>query len=202
MTLDYKTLKAHHRKRRDTLPVNVNLRVHRALSWLQAADEAEQPDAKFIFLWIAFNSVYAQELDSDVTFTEKGLFRDFICKLMRLDPSDRMYNIIWQNYSGKIRIFINNPYVSRCFWDFHNGRLTEEEWRRKFDRSCRDAAQALIQKDTVAFTGISKVNRAQVRDGSRILEQIVPVIIHLVMENPDEEWGAPCFPPVESSSGY
>ncbi len=42
----------------------------------------------------------------------------------------------------------------------------------------------------------SKVNRDQVRDGSRILADLVPAIIHLVLENPAEEWGAPCFPPV------
>jgi hypothetical protein len=57
MKLDYQTLKARQRKLRDTLPENVNLRAHRALSWLKAADEVEQPDAKFIFLWIAFNAV-------------------------------------------------------------------------------------------------------------------------------------------------
>lgn len=217
MKLDYQTLKIRQRKLRDTLPENVNLRAHRALSWLQAADESEQPDAKFIFLWIAFNSVYAQEVESDETFTEKGLFREFIGKLMRLDKDDLIYDIAWANYSGKIRLFINNPYVSSHFWDFQNGRLSETEWKRRFDGSQRAAQIALMSKDTVTFTGIlfdrlyvlrnqlihggstwkSKVNRAQVRDGARILEQIVPALIHIVMDNPTEQWGDPCFPPVE-----
>ena len=42
----------------------------------------------------------------------------------------------------------------------------------------------------------SKVNRDQVRDGSRILLDIVPAIIRIMMENPDEPWGKPCYPPV------
>jgi len=217
MNLDYKSLKARQRKLRDTLPVNVNLRAHRALSWLQAADEAEQPDAKFIFLWIAFNAVYAKALEPDGAFTEKGLFRDFLSKLMRLDQVDLIFDIAWANYSGKIRLFIDNPYVSSHFWDFQNGRLSETEWKRRFDGSKRAAQNALTSKDTVTFTSIlfdrlyilrnqlihggatwkSKVNRAQVRDGTRILEQLVPAIIHILMENPSEEWGAPCFPPVE-----
>lgn len=217
MKLDYQTLKVRQRKLRDTLPENVNLRAHRALSWLQAADEAEQPDAKFIFLWIAFNAVYAQEIRELEDFSDKGTFRQFLEHLIELDQGDLIYDIAWANYSGKIRIFIDNPFVSSHFWDFKNGRLSETEWKRRFDGSRRAAQIALTSKDTVTFTSIlfdrlyilrnqlihggstwkSKVNRAQVRDGTRILEQIVPAIIHIVMENPSEQWGDPCFPPVE-----
>ena len=42
-----------------------------------------------------------------------------------------------------------------------------------------------------------KINRAQIRDGARILQSMIPVIIHLVLENPNESWGEPCFPPLE-----
>lgn len=217
MNLDYKTLKARQRKLRETLPANVNLRVHRALSWLQAAEEAEQPDAKFIFLWIAFNAVYAQEIREREDFSDKGAFRQFLERLITLDQGDLIYDIAWANYSGKIRLFIDNPFVSSHFWAFQNGQLSETEWERRFDGSKRAAQISLMSKDTVTFTSIlfdrlyilrnqlihggstwkSKVNRAQVRDGARILEQIVPVIIHILMENSTEEWGAPCFPPVE-----
>jgi hypothetical protein len=217
MKLDYKTLKARQRNLRDTLPINANLRAHRALSWLQAADEAEPPDAKFIFLWIAFNAVYAQEIREREDFSDKGAFHQFLERLIALDQGDLIYDIVWANYSGKIRLFIDNPYVSSHFWDFKNGRLSETEWKRRFDSSKRAAQNALTHKDTVTFTGIlfdrlyilrnqlihggatwkSTVNRAQVRDGARILEQLVPAIIHILIENPAEEWGAPCFPPVE-----
>ena len=216
MTLDYKTLKAQHRKLRDALPGAVSIRVHRALSWVKAANESGQLDTKFIFLWIAFNAIYAREMDPAEDFSEKGLFCSFLKRLESLDADSLVFGIVWQNYSGKIRLFIDNPYVSRPFWDFHTGRISEEEWKRKFDRSCRAAKHALAVKDTVTFTSIlferlymlrnqlihggatwnSKVNRAQVRDGSRILEQIVPATICIVMENPAEPWGDPCFPPI------
>ena len=100
--------------------------------------------------------------------------------------------------------------------DNHNGRLTEDAWIRKFDKNRAMAQKALAIKDTVVFVGIlfdwlyvlrnqlvhggatwkSKVNRDQVRDGSRILQDIVPAIIHIIMENPSESWGKPCYPPV------
>jgi hypothetical protein len=213
----YNTLKERHRELRETLPESVSLRVHRALSWLRAAGGAGHDDAKFIFKWIAFNAVYAQDIRSGEDFSDKGAFQDFLARLIAVDAGDLIYDKIWNNYSGKIRLFIDNPYVSQQFWDFQNGRLSESEWKRRFDGSKRAAQLALTRKDTVTFTGIlfdrlymlrnqlihggatweSTVNRDQVRDGARILADLIPAIIHLVMENPSEEWGAPCFPPVE-----
>ena len=217
MQLDPQSLKTRHRELRESLPDDVSLRIHRALSWLKAEEECAEPDEKFIFLWIAFNAAYAQEIDPDIALSDRGQFRDFLDRLVRLDRDDLIYEIVWKNYTAKFRVFIDNPYVSRPFWAFHNGRLSEAEWKRKFRHSCREVTRALANKDTVVFTGIlfdrlyvlrnqlihggatwkSKVNRSQVSDGSRILKQIVPVIIRLLMEHPDEPWGRPCYPPVE-----
>jgi hypothetical protein len=45
--MDHATLKQRHRRERKALPVNLNLRVHRALSWLGRADsEQDDPDAR------------------------------------------------------------------------------------------------------------------------------------------------------------
>lgn len=218
MQQTYDRLKTRHRELRDSLPESVSLRVHRALSWLNAAVEAENDDAKYIFLWIAFNAVYAQEISAGEDFSEKGAFQDFLVRLIEVDKEDHIYDLIWINYSGKIRLFIDNPFVSQPFWDFQNGRLSESEWKRRFDGSKRAAQIALTSKDTVTFTGIlfdrlymlrnqlihggatweSGLNRDQVRDGTRILADLVPVVIYLVMENPSEEWGTPAFPPVSS----
>jgi hypothetical protein len=54
--MDYQTLKARHRLERDNHHVNLTLRVHRSLSWLQRAEQADDPDGRFVFLWIAFDS--------------------------------------------------------------------------------------------------------------------------------------------------
>ena len=40
------------------------------------------------------------------------------------------------------------------------------------------------------------VNRDQIRDGTAILNDFVPLVIHLLMDNPDEDWGDPCYPVV------
>lgn len=44
-------------------PDKLGLRVHRALSWVERADLCEDDDdARFIFLWIALNSAYADDI--------------------------------------------------------------------------------------------------------------------------------------------
>ena len=40
----------------------------------------------------------------------------------------------------------------------------------------------------------SSVNRNQIRDGAAILADVVPRVIHLLIVNPEEDWGEPCYP--------
>ena len=42
------------------------------------------------------------------------------------------------------------------------------------------------------------LNRSQVTSGTRILEKFIPVIIHLVIENADENWGSTYYKPTEN----
>ena len=42
--MDYKQLKHRHRAERENYHTNLSLRVHRSLSWLQRAEQAEDPD--------------------------------------------------------------------------------------------------------------------------------------------------------------
>lgn len=62
----HKELKARQRAERDSYPENLSLRVHRALSWLDRAEQDDDPDSRFIFLWIAFNAAYATDRKSVV----------------------------------------------------------------------------------------------------------------------------------------
>ena len=58
------TLKSRLKAREAEYSQNTRIRIHRAISWLKRAEgEPKDQDARFIFLWIAFNSAYAQEFD-------------------------------------------------------------------------------------------------------------------------------------------
>lgn len=53
-------LKTKQRAVREGFPQTMSLRVHRAISWIGRAEACgADADARFIFLWIAFNAAYA-----------------------------------------------------------------------------------------------------------------------------------------------
>ena len=86
MSLDHATLKARQRAERDAHSTNIGLRVHRALSWLDRAEQCgDDLDARFIFLWIAFNAAYANEIDDWERAPELQVFEVFLQKLVDLD---------------------------------------------------------------------------------------------------------------------
>lgn len=43
----------------------------------------------------------------------------------------------------------------------------------------------------------SSINRSQLRDCSSLLGKLVPMIIELMLNNPDTLWGDACYPVVQ-----
>ena len=77
-TVTFEVLQAEWEQVEDELPGPVGLRVHRALSWLERAEkEEDDPDAAFIFYWIAFNAAYAQDRPRPPESTERNHFAVF-----------------------------------------------------------------------------------------------------------------------------
>ena len=217
-------LKARSREERDSSPQAVNLRVHRAISWLSRAEkEAGDPDAAMIFYWIAFNAAYAREQESsepsesEKAQTERARFRDFFELILKNDADSLIYDEIWERFSGPIRLLLDNHYVFQPFWDSQRVQGMQNEWRASFERSKNMSHHALAQQDTLTVLTIvfdrlyvlrnqlihggatwdSSLNRRQVEDGARILSFLVPLFVSVMMDNPDEEWGEPAYPPVD-----
>lgn len=83
-------LKEKQRAIRGSFPEDLGLRVHRALSWLGRAEaETNDPDIRFILLWIGFNAAYAADIERD-TESERGVFQTFFEAVVRLDSDDRL----------------------------------------------------------------------------------------------------------------
>ncbi|MCC5793642.1 MAG: hypothetical protein JJT85_02770 [Chromatiales bacterium] len=214
----YPALKARHRELRAQLAQPLALRTHRALSWLQRAEQEDHDhDARFIFLWISFNAAYANEIRLRRDFSERRQLLGFLNRLIDSDKTNLLYEMVWRRYPNSIRLLIDNHYVYQPFWDHLNGELDEDDWQQRFARNKASAHKALGRMDTrkifaVTFdrlytlrnqlvhggaTWNSSVNRSQVTDGASILGDIVPIVIHLMMENPGQLWGDPCYPVVE-----
>lgn len=219
-SLEHSALKQRHRLVRDEHPTSLTLRIHRALSWLNRAEQSKDVDGKFIFLWIAFNAAYAQELDDTDRASDKATFTTFLQKLCDLDTSRLIDNLIWKEFSGSVRTLLDNPYVFHLFWEFQRGRIDEGEWKDRFDSAKKSAQFALASGNTPLLLSVifnrlytlrnqlihggatwdGKVNRNQLRDCTRLLGKLVPVIIALMMDNPSALWGDAVYPVVDQGT--
>lgn len=219
MNMEYAALKARQREIRDNFPGSLGLRTHRALSWLNKAEQDwEDPDARFVFLWIAFNAAYGQ----DLSYVEEGVpewqkFSDFFSQLVEVDTDRVLYEIIWKETYQTIRQLLDNRYVFQPFWKYKKGLISEEKWEGCFRASKENATKALYKGDVgkillIVFerlyvlrnqvmhgnsTWKSGKNRTQVEDGADVMGALIPVIIHLMMEHYDRGWGEPSYPVVE-----
>lgn len=217
---DAQQLKEKQRQLRDGFPDSLGLRVHRAISWLtRASHEADDPDAAFVFLWIAFNSAYSQDIGIAYHVSEKGRFKSFLSTLLAFDQSDRIYDIVWTRFPHEIRLILENQYVFGAFWNHQNGIEGHEDWSERLESSVRKAKMALAEKDTERVlnelfdrlyvlrnqmihggaTWAGQVNRAQVNDGVAILGSLIPVFVDLMMDHPEHPWKDAIYPVVDPS---
>ncbi len=217
--LTYAKLKTYQRQHRDHFPDNLALRVHRALSWLARAEAAravQDHDAEFIFYWISFNAAYANDFGDSERLPEQQHFQAFLAKVCSSDTAEAFYQLIWQQFSSSIRLLLDNPYVFPPFWDFQRGRISESEWQQRFSQVKSVVNDALAKKNVPLvlshiFTRLytlrnqlmhggatwgSAVNRQQVKDACNLLSHIVPLVIGLMMNAPDQLWGQAIYPVV------
>ena len=216
--MDYQSLKTRHRNERDAHHTNLALRVHRALSWLNRAEQAEDVDGRFIFLWIAFNAAYATDIDEHHRLSEQEAFKAFLQKLCMLDTEHLIEKLVWSEFPGSIRTLLDNPYVFQSFWDFQNGKITEVIWEERLRSGKRTAHTALADRDTAKVLGVmfnriytlrnqlihggatweGSVNRTQLRDCTKLLGKLVPLVILLMLDNPRTLWGDACYPVIKA----
>ncbi|WP_332726495.1 hypothetical protein [Pseudomonas sp. ESBL9] len=216
--MDYQSLKTRHRNERDAHHPNLALRVHRALSWLNRAEQAEDVDGRFIFLWIAFNAAYATDIDEYHRLSEQEAFKGFLQKLCLLDTEHLIEKLVWSQFPGSIRALLDNPYVFQSFWDFQNGKITEVVWEERLRSGKCTAHAALADRDTAKVLGVmfnriytlrnqlihggatweGSVNRTQLRDCTNLLGKLVPLVILLMLDNPRTLWGDACYPVVQA----
>lgn len=208
----------YYKQNRESYPADLRLRIHRALSWLEQAEQSDDLDSKFIFLWICFNAVYAKDLSSVLRGgADKSLFIEFLYRICQLDKNQEIYHLIWHTYSGSIRVLLDNKYTFQPFWDYHNGLIDESEWQASFEKNRQQALQALTEQDTAKIlsalfnhlytlrnqivhggaTYNSSVNRAQLKDACQILSQLLPLMICVILDNATADWGKPYYPVVD-----
>ena len=148
---------------------------------------------------------------------ERATFANLFAKVVALDSEGRIFEAIWQGFSGPIRMLLQNRYAFSPFWQHHNGISGFVDWEDRFKSSAKSFAHSLQTRDTARIlsfvfdrlyvlrnqlvhgssTWNSGVNRDQVRDGAAILGLHIPVFVNVMMEHPNEDWGRPFYPVIE-----
>jgi hypothetical protein len=196
------------------LPETLTIRIHRAISWIKSAEKQDgNLDMKFISLWIALNTCYAVDLNGISSKPERAKLRDFTSSLVLYDRS-RLYNLFWEKFSGPIRMLIENKFVYEKFWEFNRGEI--QDYLTPFNKSITTAHNCLSKENIEGLLEIvlerlytlrnsivhggatynSKLNRVQLRDACNIMQLLVPIIIDIMMENSNHDWGDIAYPVV------
>ena len=208
-------LKERHRQVRDGQPEALRLRIHRALSWLLRAErEAGDDDARFVFQWIALNAAYAREFSRDET--ERERVRGFTATLVALDAEKRLHRALFEQFTGPIRTLIDNKFAFEPFWTALRTHDPSDRWKQGFGGAKKAAMASIMGGDTATVLGIvfdrlyvlrnqlmhggatwnGQTNRAQVGDADATLGALVPLIVEIMMEHPQQDYGDVLHPVV------
>lgn len=126
------------------------LRMRRGTSWLARAErelfgrETPDPDAAFVFYWIAFNAAYAENSADGFEQGELNSLGDYLGRLLFHDKSDAICGALRDEFSKEVFLaFINNQYLCAGFWKHHSGDARHSGWQARFEAENRVAALAL-----------------------------------------------------------
>mgnify|MGYP007112264769 CR=1 FL=1 len=157
------------------------VRLHRAISWLARSErEHHDPDARFMFQWVALNAAYAREFGRGETERERA--RQFLDVLIGLDPARRLHGALFGQFTGPIRTLLDNRFVFEPFWTALREHDASNAWETAFAGSRKKALASIMQGDTATLLSVvfdrlyvlrnqlvhggatwsSQVNRAQV----------------------------------------
>ena len=206
------SIKLTRKLKSSTLPESLSIRLHRAISWLKSAEKQEgNLDMKFISLWISFNACYAVDINGLNSKPEKAKLREFTSSLVQFDKT-RLYNLFWEKFSGPVKVLIENKFVFEKFWEYTRGESNDYE--EAFNKSITHASNCLSKQNIEGLIEVvlerlytlrnqlihggatynSKLNRSQLRDACNIMQLLVPIIIDIMLENGEHDWGEIAYP--------
>lgn len=205
----------------------LSLRLRRATSWGLRGEEEEEKDppdhdAAFIFYWIAFNALYAEDTADYSEGKEREDRQAYLRKVVPWDAQHAIDAAIRSN-SKDVRALLDNPYIFRDFWKHQNEVLGFENWLDDFKKERLRVETALPKRDVLTVlrmlfdrlyvlrnqllhggaTWGGKVNRAQVTTGARLMKLFLQRFIDLMLANANAAnkddrrvWGKPHYPVV------
>ncbi len=193
----------------------VSLRVHRAVTWIRRAEQARDDDGKFLFLWIAFDAICAEDRADGGQVQAWEIRREFFRKIARCQHADDVSEAVWERFFDAIAALMESKYVFGPFWKHSNGVSGYANWKQRLRRDSERFRKTLMGRQTQTVllllfdrlyvlrnqllhggaTCGSSLNRDSVEPGTKILGTLVPIFVHLMLDHPKRDWGRPHYLP-------
>ena len=147
--------------------------------------------------------------------------RGFLKKLVAADTGKTLHKAVFEQFTGPVRLLIDNKYVFEPFWRALREHDASNAWGERFYKEKNAALKAVVSAETVTVLGVvfdrlyvlrnqlvhggatwnSSINRQQVRDGAALLGTLLPAILSLMLEHPELELGEVSYPVIQAGSG-
>ncbi|NND97178.1 MAG: hypothetical protein HKN47_07610 [Pirellulaceae bacterium] len=193
------------------------VRFHRACSWIQLAEQCEDPsdlDQVLLSQWIAFNALYGQwDAGKREPRPDRASWRQFSDRMLRLDNGNQIVDALVNNKRLVITIF-EDEYLCDHFWEDPSDRQATKSRQAKFKaRSWYVEGRWTVILDDLleriyllrcqlvhgAATYNSALNRVAIRRCSLMMEHLLrSFLLVWVHDGSDENWGEMCYPPINS----
>lgn len=183
-----------------------DLRCDRAQSWIKRAGDARDLDAKFVFLWIAFDSLFGQA----EFLGRKSDLNEFLTRAIRLDAgkslpagmspvkAEALVLVRLRYLYPKYRE--DGPSVALGEVITRNAKKVDQKWAVERPQDClRMLYRCLyVLRNQVihgAARATSRMNRDSLGAAVPILSATVPIFRQIVWEHLDDEWGEAPYRP-------
>ncbi len=189
------------------------IRLHRALSWLEEAERASEKEPRFIYRWIAFNTLYGQSREGLPVgqFADNGERQDYIDFLHRMARLDRVGILAsLKPIQHFVRRMVGFQYLYSGYWrqqpDWQQALLRDQNSVLPFlsngqlDRLLPLVFDRLYTLRLQLFHGAatfgSRVNRVSLNMADLVMSPLLPAIVGAMMKHGgNEDWGEISYPP-------
>ena len=189
-----------------------SIRVWRALSWLERAEDMETSDieGRFISCWIGLNALYGRLDKNHRSWGDREAMGTFLANIWKLDHGRCIHALLGKRKSPILHL-IDDKYLSSDYWE-----LGRSEASRSLQKDVRKAIMGYTHPNRLpllqllfdrlyvmrnqvfhgASTKGSRLNRRTLTTSANILLAFLAACLGTMIDHGlEEDWGRVCFPP-------
>ncbi|RMF40703.1 MAG: hypothetical protein D6753_11065 [Planctomycetota bacterium] len=192
------------------------IRIHRAISWLEAAErenDGDRIDERLLLLWIGLNALYSRwNAQQREPVGDRSALKQFLTQILHIDHNHRVAGLL-QHQRELIEEILADKYTNSYHWSTDRGgpddgndraRYLAAQWYQQGDwpRLLSETVHRIYflrcQLVHGAATHGGNLNRQAVARSVRLLDPMLRTLLCVVIDGGVAvDWGELCYPPVK-----